>query len=146
MGVGAECLLNELLRRHILQRTVRSHPVVVLSPQLHPLLGIRDRQEPVLVQAFLPEASIECLHHLIVALRRAGLTQHPTGATLRHQLRSQHLANVLHCRAAKGRATFRRAQEFPDAASFSIEMSSAWSATSFLSWAFSFSNSLRRLA
>jgi hypothetical protein len=40
--------------------------VAVPPPLLHPLLGIRHRQEPVLVQAFLPEPAVERLHDGVV--------------------------------------------------------------------------------
>ncbi len=40
MGVSIERLPDELLRRHVPERTVRAHSVVILPPGVHQLLGI----------------------------------------------------------------------------------------------------------
>jgi hypothetical protein len=73
-----------------------------------------------------------------MALRRSRLPENPTGPTLGNV---EYVTDVTDDSAPPGRA-----QKFSDAASLRIELSSAWSATSFLSRTFSFSNSFRRFA
>ena len=75
------------------------------------------------------------------ALRRARLTQNPTGASFRDPILAQ-LCPYLHHRSA----SLRRAQKFPEAASSRLSLSKAISATNFFSLAFSRSNSRERLA
>lgn len=77
----------------------------------------------------------------LAPLGRARLAQDFACAPFGDNLMPRDLTHIHHCRPA-----FGRAQTFPEAASFSIEISSAWSATSFLSCVFSSSNSLRRFA
>jgi len=71
-------------------------------------------------------------------LRRSRLAQHPAGSTLGDP---EPLAHARDDPSPPGRA-----QKFPEAASLSIALSSAWSATRFLRRPFSFSSSFRRLA
>ena len=74
----------------------------------------------------------------LVSLRGPMLTGHLAGPTLRGVV----LLFQMHHRIS----TTRRAQKFPSARSLSISLSNIRSATIFLSRAFSFSSSLRRLA
>ena len=73
-----------------------------------------------------------------MTLGRAGLAENPAGPTFGD---AQAVADVLDRLAPPGRA-----QKFPEETSFKIALSSAWSATSFLSRMFSFSSSFKRLA
>ena len=72
------------------------------------------------------------------SLGRSRLPQDSTSPTLRN---SQPLLDVSH-----GLAPPYRAQKFPEATSFRIALSNAWSATSLFSRVFSFSSSFRRFA
>ena len=60
------CLFCKVCRRHILQCAVRSLSIVVIPPGIELLLGIRQGQEPVLVEAFGPQAPVEGLNQTIV--------------------------------------------------------------------------------
>ncbi len=71
-------------------------------------------------------------------LGRSRLPQDSTSPALRN---SQPLLDVSY-----GLAPPCRAQKFPEATSFRIALSNAWSATSLFSRAFSFSSSFRRFA
>ena len=74
-------------------------------------------------------------------LHRSRLAQHLTGVPLRHPLPAQGVSHILH-----GCPAFRRAQKFPELASFRMAMSSACSATSFFSRVFSVSSAFIRFA
>jgi hypothetical protein len=52
----------EFNRWHIPQRSMRSLPVVVLSPFLYLLPSVLQGQKPALVQAFFPKTSVECFY------------------------------------------------------------------------------------
>ncbi len=59
-------LFCKFIRRQIAQGTVRPEPVIVLPPALYLLSGIFDGQEPVHVQALVPEAAVKGLDEGIV--------------------------------------------------------------------------------
>jgi uncharacterized protein YciI len=71
-----------------------------------------------------------------MTISRSWLIQHPTGSSLRDAQLTTNPLNSL--------PSFRRADQFPEAASLRIEMSKACSATSFFRRPFSRSSSLRR--
>ena len=52
---------SELLRCQVAERAVRSLGVVLDSPVLNDLSCVRHRQEPVFIQALVPEAPVEAL-------------------------------------------------------------------------------------
>ena len=62
--IGAE--YGERSPERVPQRTVGSFPIVISSPRLHLFLSVFKGQEPVLVQALLPETSVECLDGSVV--------------------------------------------------------------------------------
>src|SRR5579884_392473 len=114
------------------------HPPALLAQQRpHPpiaparMLGrelVHPRHQPQLV-----------LHrHPLVALGRAMLTHNPASPTLRHPPPPHQKAD--------SRPATRRAHQFPRCRSFSIEMSSACSATIFFSRLFSCSSAFSRCA
>jgi hypothetical protein len=53
--------LSKLLRRPIVERTGRPLGIVVAPPRLHDLPGIGQPQEPVLIQAFVTQPTVEAL-------------------------------------------------------------------------------------
>ena len=60
------CQCGKLLRGQVPQRAVRPFPIVMSSPGFHLLFRILQGQEPVLVQALLPESPVERLDEGVV--------------------------------------------------------------------------------
>ncbi len=112
-----------------------------------PALSVKEGRDPAVAVAAvisgeLDDASYEPRLSLTdpdaVSLRRSRLSEYPASPTLRD---TEQATDMLDCSASPDRA-----QNFPELTSFRMALSSAWSATSFLSRAFSFSSSFRRLA
>ena len=78
------------------------------------------------------------MHTTLCAAR---LPQHLASPTLRYTVTTERIPDIL-----DRFASFRRAQKFPDAASFRMALSNSASASSFLSLAFSFSSCFIRFA
>jgi hypothetical protein len=81
-------------RRLVADRAMGTFFVVVLAPSLHLFLDVGKAQEPVGIESFLPEASVERLDESVVGrLPRAGEVQRdaaligPDVEIARHELR-----------------------------------------------------------
>ncbi len=57
---------RELHGSLVVEATVRTHLIVVLPPLFDLLLGVLQRQEPMLIEALLPQSPIERLNECVI--------------------------------------------------------------------------------